>query len=301
MNTLEFEELNFKCSYPSIWNELNRKSLLRVSNLFLQKMEKHDFLLMAFFAILPTKRFMAVNGNIYFLSGRFRYFPFFSARAIRKGNKNILPINLEGFAFAKESVEFLTKELTLTKQLIPSIKVKGKMYFGLKSEIKDMTFGEYIMAETFLKDFEATNNIESLPNLCATIYKRKKFGKRLKDKNTDEFNKRAKQFESIPLNIKYAVFLYFAGCRVFFLDQFKDISSDDEDSANDRNWKDVIFELTKGSVKDSDIDDVMNARLWNVFELFRSNKKKFDDMKRSMLKSSGNQFNEFEKSMSNDK
>ena len=112
-------------------------------------------------------------------------------------------------------------------QLITSISIKGKMFYGPASALTNTTYGEYIQALTAFNDFSKTGEIHFLDTLIATLYRpkqwfhsmRKYFGGYTADPRR-KFNPNltqhyTKQVSKFGIDVKYAVYLFFASCQHF--------------------------------------------------------------------------------------
>lgn len=110
------------------------------------------------------------------------------------------------------------------RQLIPSIKVGRKKYFGPSDALFNTVYGEYIQSLNSFTDFSLTGDMSHLNRLLATLYrpaiKKKdgaiKFRRDVREIFNPELTDRyAERMAKVPPDIKYAIYLYFASCQHF--------------------------------------------------------------------------------------
>jgi hypothetical protein len=121
MNQVEIDSKKYFT--PSNWNELTKKQVLYVSRLFQGQLTMVDFKLRALF-------------------------DFLSARP-----KVIKRIHPEDAYFLCESLDFLFKEVSLTRNNLPTIKKGGRKYIGPSDAMMNCTFGEFTIANSLLDSF----------------------------------------------------------------------------------------------------------------------------------------------------
>ena len=109
---------------PSDWNELTRKHLIAISKLFLQGCTLFEFKAKALVAFLEIKR---------------------------KLFRQIHPEDAHGLC---QTLDFLFKEVTLTRNLIPSIRIGLRKYYGPSDALKNCTFGEFTMVHSLYESYQ---------------------------------------------------------------------------------------------------------------------------------------------------
>lgn len=118
--------------------------------------------------------------------------------------------------------------LRFTKNFIPSI--CGK-YFGPQDALQDVTFCEYRTAHQFYASYIKSHDQNDLNHMIAVLYRPKKklisLLRRLSSfdgqerrpftakSNPRHLESRARDIASLPLPVRYGIFLYFSGCEEF--------------------------------------------------------------------------------------
>lgn len=180
---------------PGCWDELNRQELLIIMGDMLKLEEKgHE-----------------AKANI-----------FFNLVALRAAAQKIkLPkfwrqrLNVNDLPAAADSISFLFDDITLTKQLLPQIKVNKKLFggwlYGPAANFDDLTCGEFEDAKFFFDVYKNNNEPKDLAMLCAVLYRPRSSGKRIP--YTDyKAEKTADAFLQIEAEIPMAVLFWFHGC-----------------------------------------------------------------------------------------
>lgn len=117
-----------------------------------------------------------------------------------------------------DTVNFIFDEITLTKNLIPSIRV-GLIttYYGPEEKLKDICIEEFSFAFGFYSRYTRNRQVKDLDLLFATLYRPKnpayKKDGELKERfNHKRIEQRLKAIRTLPDEIKEAVYLFFHGC-----------------------------------------------------------------------------------------
>jgi hypothetical protein len=245
MNQVQIDHI--QRSLPSTWNELTREQLLYVSRLFTSKLPLVEFRVKALFEFLSVKR---------------------------KTLKRIAP---EDAYTLCESIDFLNKEVTLTRNLFPVIRAGLKKYFGPADAMVYCTFGEFTMACSALDEYQKTGEEKSLDQLVAILYRPQKFFWFIRKYFTDNQDPRAKfmnrtlkirarKLASVDHCIKYSVYLFFNGVLNSLPALYPYVyKQKDEADSQDNGWVSLIISLADGKTDDKSLETIMNSNLYNVF------------------------------------
>lgn len=218
MHNIEVEHKNIKLEYPETGFEFNKN------------------------------QFLAFAGNVFeFMAGKITYehlkvkltYAFLNMKRTANVDKpenapvieNVLRLSRLNDAYFKDLQEnkktYKVIDMVFFNQLISSISIKGKMFYGPSSALTNTTYGEYIQALTAFNDYSKTGEIHFLDTLIATIYRpkqwfhglRKYFGSYTADPrrkfNSNLTQHYIKQVSKLGIDVKYAIYLFFASCQHF--------------------------------------------------------------------------------------
>jgi hypothetical protein len=245
MNIVEIDHI--RRSLPSQWNELSRKQLLCVSRLFSAKLTLVEFRVRALFEFLSLKR---------------------------KIFKRIAPE--DAFTLC-ESLDFLNKEVNLTRNLIPVIKIGVRKYYGPSDALVYCTFGEFTLACSALDEYQKTGEEKSLDQLVAILYRPQKLFWSIRKHFTDNqdsrvkfmnraLKKRAGNLGRVDHCVKYSVYLFFNGVLNSLPALYPYVyRQKDEADSQDNGWASLIISLADGKTDDKSLETIMNSNLYNVF------------------------------------
>ena len=245
MNLVQID--NIRRLLPSTWNELTREQLLHVSGLFASKLPLVEFRVKALFAFLSMKR---------------------------KALKRIAP---EDAYTLCESLDFLNKEISLTRNLLPVIKSGLNKYHGPADAMVYCTFGEFTLACSALDDYQKTGEEKHLDQLVAILYRPQKFFWIIRKYFTDNqdprakfmnrtLKKRAGKLGKVGHRVKYSVYLFFNGVLNSLPSLYPYVyRHKDEIDSQDNGWASLIISLADGKTDDKSLESVMNSNLYNVF------------------------------------
>ena len=245
MNQVQIDNINR--SLPSTWNELTREQLLYVSGLFASKLSLVEFRIKALFEFLSVKR---------------------------KILKRIAPE--DAYTLCK-SLDFLNKEVTLTRNLLPVIKTGMKKYYGPTDAMVFCTFGEFTLACSALDEYQKKGEEKYLDQLVAILYRPQKFFWSIQKYFTDNQDPRAKfmnrtltrrtgKLGRVDHRLKYAAYLFFNGVLNSLPALYPFVyRQKDETNSQDNGWASLIISLADGKTDDKSLETVMNSNLYNVF------------------------------------
>jgi len=245
MNQVQIDNINR--SLPSTWNELTREQLLYVSGLFASKLPLIEFRVKALFEFLSLKR---------------------------KLLKRVAPEDTYALC---ESLDFLNKEVSLTRNLIPVIKSGFRKYYGPDDAMVYCTFGEFTLACSALDEYQKTGEEKYLNQLVAILYRPQKFCWSIRKYFTDNqdprakfmnrtLKKRAGKICNVDHCVKYSVYLFFNGVLNSLPSLYPFVyRQKDETDSHDNSWASLIISLADGKTDDRSLETVMNSNLYNVF------------------------------------
>lgn len=257
MNQVEIDSKKYFT--PSNWNELTKKQVLFVSCLFQGQLTMVDFKLRALF-------------------------DFLSARP-----KVIKRIHPEDAYFLCESLDFLFKEVSLTRNNLPTIKKGGRKYIGPSDAMMNCTFGEFTIANSLLDSFSKTREQKYLDDMVAVLYRPKKwfwFIRKAFIDNQDprkkfvnrSLKKRAGTMAKVDYHVKYSVYLFFSGVLNSLPVLYPFVYQQKGDSGSEDNgWASLIISLADGKTDDKSLETVMNSNLYNVLIGLNKKSKEYHD------------------------
>jgi len=231
---------------PSDWNELTRKQVLFVSRLFQGQLSMVDFKLRALFDFLS---------------------------ATPKVTKRIHP---EDVYFLCESLDFLFKDVSLTRNLLPVIKTGWRKFVGPSDAMMNCTFGEFTIANSQLDSFSKTRDQKYLDEMVAVLYRPKKWLWFIRKAFTDNqdprkkfvnrsLKKRCRRIARLDYEIKYSAYLFFSGVLNSLPALYPYIYEQKRDAGSEDNgWASLIISLADGKTDDKSLETVMNSNLYNV-------------------------------------
>jgi hypothetical protein len=257
MNDVQID--NIRRSLPSTWNELTREQLLFVSRLIWGKITIADFRGKALREFLSIKR---------------------------SAFKRIDP---EDAHFLCETLNFLTKEVTLTRNVILVIRTGLKKYYGPSDSMTNCTFGEFTLASSVLDEYHKSGSEDHLDKLVAILYRPKKAFWCIRKFFTDHqdprirfmnrtLQKRAGRMAKVDHGIKYSVLLFFSGILNSLTGLYPYVYRQKEDSdSQDNGWASLIISLADGKTDDKSLETIMNSNLYNVFIGLNKKAKEYQD------------------------
>jgi len=148
----------------------------------------------------------------------------------------------------------------LTRQLLPVVKIGLKKLYGPADELANLSFVEFIKAESAYIAYAKTRDPEALNLLVAILYRPKRkdyspqspdFDGDIREKYNDHLvGDRVKLVSRLPLSTRQAIFLFYDGCRALILKQYPNVfRKPKDDDAKGRGWGHVLRNLA-GSVNE---------------------------------------------------
>ena len=257
MNFVQID--NTRRSLPSTWNELTRKQLLYVSRLFRGQLSLADF------RIKALREFLSIKRKVF---------------------KRIDP---EDTFVLCETLDFLTREVTLTRNVIPVIRTGLRNYYGPSDAMTNCTFGEFTLASSVLEEYHKSGSATHLDQLTAILYRPRKVFWFVRKHFTDHqdsrvrfmnmsLKRRADRLAKVNHCIKYSVFLFFNGVLNSLTGLYPYVYRQKDDTGSQENgWASLIISLADGKTDDKSLETVMNSNLYNVFIGLNKKAKEYHD------------------------
>ena len=245
MNLVQID--NVRRSLPSCWNDLTRSQLLYVSRLFRGKLTWSDFKVKALREFLSIRR-----------------------RTFRR-------IDPEDAFVLCETLDFLTGEVTLTRNVIPVIRIGLRKYYGPSDAMTNCIFGEFTLACSVLDEYQKNGSEDHLNQLVAILYRPKKIFWSIRKYFTDHQDPRQKfrnrslkqrsaKIAKVDHCLKYSVFLFFTGVLNSLSGLYPYVYQQKDGADNqDNGWASLIISLADGKTDDKSLETIMNSNLYNVF------------------------------------
>jgi hypothetical protein len=155
--------------------------------------------------------------------------------------------------FLREPTEYAP----LTAQLLPTLRCWLRTYHGPRENFRNLLFSEFIFADAFFLRYLQTNDEAQLDQLVAVLYRPQRAdynptspaygGDRREDFNEHLLPRRARRLRHLPHHVKYAVLLWYRGCRHALTTRFEYVFSGENNAkAAASGWADVLHQLADG-------------------------------------------------------
>lgn len=281
--TLRNKGNSVSLSYPSKWNELNRDQLIYISYLFLKKPEKDDFKLKA---VIKLSSIKILRKNPAVLDKTDYYY-------INVSGLGEILVPSEMFFQISHTVDFLIKDIyddnklqgytynaQLTKNIIKELSINGSNYCGPEDCLYNTGFGQWFFADTYFCGYQKTQKIIYLNKLIATLYI--KDGEKF---NTNTLHSREEIIDLLTLEEKFAIMLFYAGCRNFLIDKYPRVfsgSGSAENKSIERSFLDLVDTLSNGDITKS--EKVKESNLHEALTRLDNANKSYDEIKKKLKK-----------------
>jgi hypothetical protein len=210
------------------WNELSRRQLLQLAQAHGQEFpsaaHQHEALLHILLQV-PRRVFQRLNG--------------------------VQRIELRRYArFLREPQE----NASFTTQLLPVLWCRLRRYFGPRDNFRNLRFHEFIFADTYFLRYVQTNDEAWLDQLVAVLYRPQRAGYapysvKYEGDRREDFSEhlvaaRAQRLARLPHYVKYAVLLWYRGCRHNLERRYDYVFTEStQKKAAGAGWQDVLHEL----------------------------------------------------------
>ena len=253
-------------SMPTDWSQLTRKQILFVCRLFLAKLDFEEFRLRAFLRLTGVK---ALPKKI--IKNRMTYWLF-------KIGKDKFTLDRQELTWFLKSADFLTHDSRLTANHFPLFRLPWQCFYGPSAKCYNLTYLEFLHAEKCLYAFQKTDRSNHLNELCAVLYRpgKKNYHPMRPDHDGDrreKFNdfiypKRAWRFKLLKIRKRFAVYLFYTGCRNVLIESFPNLFNSGSVSSEPVNpvksLKSIIYDLNQGDPTKN--DRLYNMQVWEAFE-----------------------------------
>lgn len=231
---------------PSTWNELSSWQVLLVAGLFTRKLSAAEFKLRALFGFLRIRPAMV---------------------------KKIHP---EDACFLSHSLDFLLKEVDLTRNPLPQFRLGLRKFYGPSDGLLNCTFGEFTRACSLFEAYSASKEEAFLDEMVAVLFRPRKWFWNIRRYYTDDqdcrkrfvrrtLSKRSARFSTLCPGIKNAAFLFFSGVLASLPRQFPFVYGQKETDGNsENNWATLIISLAEGRTDDESLEKITGSNLYNV-------------------------------------
>lgn len=261
---------NINLNMPIEWNQLTRMQILFVCRLYLAKLDFEEFRLRAFLRFTGVK---ALPKKI--IKNRMTYWLF-------KIGKEKFTLDRHELTWFLKSADFLTHDSRLTANHFPSFRLPLKRFFGPSASCYNLTYLEFLHAEKCLYAYQKSNNASFLNQLCAVLYRpgKKNYhpmrpdhdGDRRERFNDFVYPKRAWRFHLLNPRKRFAIYLFYTGCRNTMIASFPNLFNSGSVSSEPVNpvksLKNIIFDLNQGDPTKN--EKLYKMQVWEAFEFLDS-------------------------------
>lgn len=268
---------------PQSWNELSPAQLrylcrLIASGLNPWYLRQKVFLHLAGLKALNNK-FIDDQGDVFYLFKHLK-------------SKSFVYIKVEDYAWYVKQIDWVKSESGLSAQLFPVFKVLGVVpLYGPSRMLFNLSYAEFVHAESCLNRYLQTKKPEALNQLCAVLYRP---GNGLSPKSENYKGDRRKAFNEytytrpnwlirmLPLWFKVAVFLFYAGAREAMYQQHLNLRENatvGEDRSTDlEKHRRLINTLNQGDVTKN--AQIQQTPLWDVFAMLDRMVEQYNQIKK---------------------
>lgn len=257
-----------KFNIPESWNEMTRAQLLKVAAIAMDQHSALEFKILVLLALTGWKMaYTSVKWHYRFIIDW----------------KTVVEIQIFQLNELLHQLDFLTKETETRNGKVTFI--YSKLYenkilhyglffrkYGPADQLFNITFGEYLAADTYFNRYFETNNQEFLDKLVATLYRPKKKGNRKEIKasgdvrepfNSHTVESRAKHLQYADPALKTAVLLFYQGCKHALIERFPNVFRNDGGGRSRYGALSLVDSLTNGDVTKS--ESIRSQYLYDVF------------------------------------
>jgi hypothetical protein len=294
-------------SLPENWQEISRKDLLIISNLYTRYFGSTDFLKYALIRMLGIRRHLVrYRDQVAFAKGLYRVLPIPAIIHLGINRGKVKVFSQEDLLVLSQMLSWIhsssgTTKNSLTRNLLPRITVRRSLFsrlhlYGPADQLRDVIALEYAKADSAFLAYCATGDPAKLDDLAGVLYRPRKwywfFERLFTDKDTSmrkrfigvRYGSHSYSSISLSLPVKYAVFLFFQGCRNDLLMKYPYVfSSEGSSDCHSTGWAGVFRALTNENI--IDIDRVMELPIHTV--LFDLNEKIWLNKKNQNPKNNG--------------
>ncbi|MDX9907044.1 MAG: hypothetical protein RBS55_10700 [Bacteroidales bacterium] len=283
---------------PDNWQEITRKDLLIIADLYTRYLGSTDFLKYALIRMLGIRRYLVrYHDQIAFAKGLYRVLPIpaIIQLGINRGRVKVFP--QDDLLVLSQMLSWITADISaaksmLTRNLLPGITVRRSIFsrlhlYGPADQLRDVIAIEFAHADKAFLDYCTTGDPDKLEDLVGVLYRPQKWYWRIERLFTDKNNSLRMRYTglrygrsscsslSVSLPVKYAVLLYFQGCRNELLSNYPYVyTSDGGSDGHSTGWAGVFRALTNEKITDLDkvLELPIHTVLFDLNEKIRINK-----------------------------
>jgi hypothetical protein len=202
--------MSINLDLPTKWNDLSRKQLLYIARLFILKLSQNQFRARAFCYLTGIKPCgeRKINDDWYFIFSRKRH---------------LFMIMDQEYIYFLKSVDYLTQDSHLTHNLFPFISILFQKFYGPSNSGYNISWLEFINAESCFYAFNQGHDPKYLDQLCAILYRpqKKHYRPMSEDYNGDRrqrfndftYQRRARWFSFVRPATKLCIYMFYVGFR----------------------------------------------------------------------------------------
>ena len=236
--------VNKKIEAPASWNELTKKQLYKIAEIIHSERYLIDGKIRLVVAVLGIRLmlFLKLNASQVY---------------------DLLPL-----------AKFVMNDNELTINLVPKLRISFTYYYGPNDRLSNITIEEFSFLDTFFIRYKETGDNLWLNLLCSAMYRPKRAdynptAETYKGDIRVDFNKHlvfysAHRFESLSSAQKYAILLFYDGCRNQITKKYWNIFGQKKTSGKSFGWGGVLMELAGNKfgdherTKTANLLDVLN-------------------------------------------
>jgi hypothetical protein len=256
--------MTLNLTIPTKWNDLSRKQLLYIARLFILKLSQNAFRMRAF-TFLTKSRVLGerkVSGDWFYI--------------FRHGRQRFMIQDQELLFFLK-SVDFLTQDSRLTVNRFPVIRIWWKRFFGPSNSGYNISWLEFINAESCFYAFNTSHDPKYLRQLCAILYRpqKKNYRPMAEDYNGDRrqrfndftYQRRARWFRWLSSEKLMCIYVFYAGFRNKLVDENRHCFSGGAVSSEPVNpVKDLMATMRMLNLDDiTKNETIQRSMVWEAF------------------------------------
>ncbi len=255
---------------PKSWNELTRAQLLQIADLFTRNLDRTAFKIKALLKLSGMQVAMRLPREE---SGIW-----YHELILAKRRFELSDLQLQSYI---GQLDFLLEASQLTENRLP--KLNGRI--GPDKALANISWAEFETAEGYFGSFSKTKDEIQLDRLIATLYRKADrnnradssgfTGDRRETFNPHLVEKQAAHFKSLPMDKKYAVYLFYSGCRNNIVAQFGKVFSADSSGSGE---PDPLCHINLvNAINNGDITKNGSIRKTALFEILIFLQKKAED------------------------
>lgn len=195
--------------------------------------------------------------------------------------KHLRRLNIGQMNGYHKALNFMFEKIELQQNPLPRVRRKLIRYRGPKEKLKDLRFGQFVIADTYYVRYLKHRQQEDLDMLIASLYKsRKKF-------DASVVEKVARRMAGMSQEKKLAILMFYTGCRKYINGRFpllfpKTESKEKKKKSGGGSWASVLVNLVGDSPAEK--DRVENLDLYFALSYLESQVKQTNELKEKIGK-----------------